>query len=96
MIFHVEMTVNIPSHLDQNFVDGLKIKEKEVSQAYQKSGKWVYLWRIAGQYSNISIFNVDSPAELHDIMLSLPLFPYMAVEVKALCVHPSAIKRTEL
>jgi muconolactone D-isomerase len=96
MIFHVEMEVNIPSNLDKEFVDGLKLKEREISQAYQKSGKWAYIWRVAGQYSNISIFDVESPAELHEIMLSLPLFPYMKVEVKALCVHPSAVKRTEL
>jgi muconolactone D-isomerase len=96
MIFHVEMQVNIPYDLDEQQVIQLKAREKEISQAYQQSGKWVYLWRIAGQYANISIFDVESPAELQEIMTSLPLFPFMTVTVKALCMHPSAIRPTEL
>lgn len=96
MIFHVEMKVKIPVDLDERLVADLKAREKIISQGYQHSGKWVYLWRIAGQYSNISIFDVDSPAELHEIMMSLPLFPFMTVEVKALCRHPSALRETEL
>ncbi len=86
------MKVNIPSHIDEQTVADLKDREKKLSQSYQESGKWVYLWRIAGSYANISIFNVESPDELHKIMLSLPLFPFMNVKVKALCLHPSSIK----
>jgi muconolactone D-isomerase len=96
MIFHVEMKVNIPSTLDKDIAAGLISKEREISQSYQRTGKWAYLWRIAGQYANISIFDVASPAELHEIISSLPLFPFMEIEVKALCLHPSAIKITEL
>lgn len=96
MIFHVEMKVNIPSTIAKEVVAELISKEREISQSYQRTGKWAYLWRIAGQYANISIFDVESPAELHQIISSLPLFPFMEIEIKALCVHPSAIKRTEL
>jgi muconolactone D-isomerase len=92
MIFHVEMKVNIPSHIDEQTVADLKKREKELAQGYQENGKWVYLWRIAGAYANISIFNVNSPDELHEIITSLPLFPYMEISVKALCQHPSSIK----
>ena len=65
MLFHVEMTVKIPHDLEVNFVNELKAKEKAMSQDLQRSGKWVDIWRIVGKYSNISIFNVESPAELH-------------------------------
>lgn len=96
MLFHVEMTVKIPHDLDVNFVNELKAKEKAMSQDLQRSGKWVDIWRIVGKYSNISIFNVESPAELHDILSNLPLFPFMEIEVKALCKHYSSIKEGEL
>jgi muconolactone delta-isomerase len=56
--------------------------------ACRKKGKWRHLWRIAGQYANVSIFDVDSVDELHALLMSLPLFPYMQIEVTALCRHP--------
>ncbi|MEG0248471.1 MAG: muconolactone Delta-isomerase family protein, partial [Pseudomonas sp.] len=47
--------------------------------------------RIAGHYANYSVFDVDSVQDLHDLLMQLPLFPYMAIEVNALCRHPSSI-----
>jgi muconolactone D-isomerase len=58
----------------------------------QKQGKWLHLWRVAGKYANISVFNVEHPAELHDILNSLPLYPFMEVEVTALCRHPGSLE----
>jgi len=37
------------------------------------------------------VFDVDSVQELHDLLMQLPLYPYMAIEVNALCRHPSSI-----
>ena len=70
----------------------LKRVERERSQALQKEGKWRHIWRIAGQYSNISIFDVADPQELHDIVSSLPLYAFMEIAVTALCRHPSSIR----
>jgi muconolactone D-isomerase len=92
MLFQVEMDVKVPHDLDAATVDGLKASEKARSQDLQRSGKWRHLWRVAGQYRNVSIFDVDSNAELHDILMSLPLFPFMAIRVTALCRHPSSIR----
>ena len=91
MLFQVEMDVHIPHGTDTAYVDGLKAAEKSRSQELQRAGKWRHLWRVAGQYRNISIFDVDGNGELHDILLSLPLFPFMAVRVTALCRHPSSV-----
>ena len=62
-----------------------------MSQRLQRDGVWRHLWRIAGRYANISIFDVESNAELHDILTALPLFPYMKISVTPLCRHPSSI-----
>ena len=56
-----------------------------------KASRSCHLWRIAGQYANVSIFDVDSVDELHQLLTSLPLFPYMDIDVTALCRHPSSI-----
>jgi muconolactone D-isomerase len=52
----------------------------------------MHLWRVAGKYANVSIFAVDGPAELHEILNSLPLYPFMEIEVTALCHHPGSLK----
>lgn len=91
MLFMVEMTVNPPSDPDAVDFPALVAKEKAFAQKLQEEGVWRHLWRVAGQYSNVSIFDVESPAALHDLMLGLPLFPYMTTKVTALCRHPSSI-----
>ncbi|AZF12625.1 Muconolactone isomerase [Pseudomonas sp. R2-37-08W] len=37
------------------------------------------------------MFDVESVQDLHDTLMQLPLFPYMTIEVNALCRHPSSI-----
>ena len=91
MLFHVRMTVNIPHDADPDMVTRLKQQERERAQQLQRDGVWPHLWRVVGQYANISVFDVDSPTQLHEILSSLPLFPYMDVTVTALARHPSAI-----
>lgn len=90
-LFHVRMDVNIPRDLDPQVRQDTLAREKAYSQELQRSGKWRELWRIVGQYSNISIFDVESADELHDLLSGLPLFPYMDMEVMALTRHPSRI-----
>ena len=91
MLFMVRMDVHVPHHLSPEEFDALKATEKARAEELQRAGKWVHLWRIAGQYANASVFDVADAGELHDIMTSLPLFPFMTTEVTALCRHPSAI-----
>lgn len=91
MLFHVEMDVRIPPGFDPAALDALKAEEKARAQQLQAEGKWRHLWRVVGQYRNVSIFDVESGAELHDILSTLPLFPFMKIEVRPLCRHPSSI-----
>ena len=91
MLFHVEMTVRLPYDMAPEQASELKAREKEIAQGLQRSGAWRHLWRIAGQYANVSIFDVADNAALHDTLMTLPLFPYMEIEVRPLCRHASSI-----
>ena len=91
MLYHVKMDVRPPHGIDPAEFDRLKAEEKDRAQALQREGKWVHLWRIAGQYANISVFDVESHDELHAILSSLPLFPFMEIAVTPLARHPSAV-----
>ena len=91
MLFHVAMDVDIPRDLDPDVRADILAREKAYSQDLQRRGKWPHIWRVVGKYSNVSVFDVDSTDELHEILWNLPLFPYMTIEVTPLCPHPSAI-----
>jgi muconolactone D-isomerase len=86
------MDVRVPPGVDPILLDELKRTERERAQALQSQGKWRHLWRIAGQYANISIFDVADAQELHDLVSTLPLFPFMDIQVTALCRHPSSVR----
>jgi len=91
MLFHVKMTVNLPFEMNPDLAAQLKADEMALAQRLQQQGKWRHLWRIAGHYANYSVFDVDSVQELHDLLTQLPLHPYMAIEVDAMCQHPASI-----
>jgi muconolactone D-isomerase len=91
MLFHVRMDVAVPRDLDPAERADLLAREKARALELQRKGTWVHLWRVVGQYSNVSVFDVDSGDELHEILWNLPLFPFMTIQVTPLAEHPSAL-----
>jgi muconolactone D-isomerase len=91
MLFHIRMDVNLPATMPEEQSSKLKRDEKAMAQGLQASGKWRHLWRIVGQYANISVFDVASVEELHTTLSALPLFPYMKIDILPLCRHPSSM-----
>ena len=92
MLFHVHIDVRVPHDLPAERLQALSSQEHERAKELQLQHKWIHLWRIAGKYANISIFDVESPAELHEILSSLPLYPFMEIEIAALCHHPGSLE----
>mgnify|MGYP001592345579 FL=1 len=96
MLFHVRMDVRLPPDMPADRADLLKKEEKALAQRLQEQGQWRHLWRIAGQYANVSIFDVAGNEELHALLMSLPPYPYMQIEVIPLCRHPSSVRTNDL
>ena len=71
MLFHVRMDVHLPADMPADVADEIKTREKAYSQELQRSGKWRHIWRLVGEYANVSVFDVQSNAELHDILTAL-------------------------
>ncbi len=92
MLFHVRMDVSVPHDLDPEVRADLLAREKARAEEIQRSGKWPQLWRVVGEYANISIFDVASTDELHDLLTSLPLFGFMQIRVTPLATHPSKVE----
>lgn len=92
MLFHVRMDVKIPRDLPEAEAAEIIAREKAYAQALQAAGKWRHIWRIAGAYANVSLFDVADNAELHAILSGLPLFRFMDITVTPLLRHPSSIR----
>jgi muconolactone D-isomerase len=92
MLFHVRMDVRLPHDLEADSRADIVAREKAYAQDLQRAGKWPHLWRVVGEYANISIFDVDSSDELHELLSGLPLFPFMDIKVMPLATHPSDVK----
>jgi muconolactone D-isomerase len=85
MLFLVNMTVQIPHNVEAEKITRLTTLEHERASELERQGKWLHAWRVVGKWANVSIFEVDSPTELHEILNSLPLYPFMEIAVSALC-----------
>lgn len=55
MLFHVTMDVTVPQGIDADRFDQLKAAEKARFQELQRAGIWRHIWRLVGQYSNVSL-----------------------------------------
>lgn len=95
MLFHVRMDVNLPLDMPADAANDLKAREKAYFQQLQAEGKWRHIWRVVGEYANYSIFDVADNTELHTLLSSLPLFPYMRIAVTPLCRHPSSLHQDD-
>ena len=95
MLFMAEMEVRLPPDMPAEQADELKARERAYSQALQRDGRWPHLWRVAGRFANVSVLDVDSVDELHELLSGLPLFPYLDIRVTALARHPNAIDPPE-
>ncbi|MFT4247366.1 MAG: muconolactone Delta-isomerase [Pseudomonas sp.] len=91
MLFQVTMEVSLPLDMAPERAAQLRHEEKARFQQLQRNGRWRHIWRVVGQYANVSIFDVADNAELHEVLISLPLFPYMRIAVTPLCRHPSSL-----
>lgn len=91
MLFAVQMNVDLPTDMDPDTKAELLAREKSYSQQLQRKGTWPHIWRIVGQYANLSLFDVENNTELHELLSHLPLFPYMTIDITPLATHPSDI-----
>lgn len=66
----------------------LEQAERTRGEELRASGHLVRIWRAPGRRANVSLYRVADATELHGILASLPLWPWMTISVEALAVHP--------
>ena len=90
MLFMVQMQVNLPVDMPAERADKLKADENPGAAvaARRQVEEPVARGRPLRQRQHL---RRESNDELHTLLASLPLFPYMDIQVTALARHPSAI-----
>lgn len=88
MRFHVRITVSLPPGLDPEERDRLLAAELTRGRELHAAGAIADIWRIPGRLANVGIWEAADATELHALIASLPLFPYLEAEVTALARHP--------
>ncbi len=87
MEFLARIEQNISPDMDPDRLAQVKAAEKVRGQELVDAGKLRRIWRIPGRRAVYALYRVESTDELHEILSSLPLFPWMEIEVTALSAH---------
>ena len=88
MLFMVLINVQTPATLPVEERQRLDDAERDRALELIAEGLVLRLWRVVGQRSNYGIWQSDSLEQLHAAISTLPLFPFMRVEVTPLVAHP--------
>ena len=88
MEFLVSIDIRAPHDLDPDRLAALQSAETARARELMTAGTLKRIWRIPGRRSNISLYEAADATALHAALSSLPLFPYMEIEVQALATHP--------
>ena len=88
MLFLLRIDVSIPADMPQADKDKLRERENARAADLIAEGTMQGIWRIVGRIANNSLWKADTLEILHDKVSSLPMFPYMKIDVTPLINHP--------
>jgi muconolactone D-isomerase len=85
--FLVHIELRLPPELPAEQVKALYEAEAQRARELAEQGHQVRLWRVPGRRANWGLWRAADATELHQALTSLPLWPYMDIEVQALAAH---------
>jgi muconolactone D-isomerase len=88
MEFLVSIEVRLPPDMDPAARETVLAGETTRGQELMKAGVIVRIWRVPGRLANVAIWQAANATELHELLTSLPVWPYAQIEVTALATHP--------
>ena len=89
MQFLVHIQVDMSPDIDPDLKTRLFAAERARARELADEGTLLRLWRIPGRTANWGLWEVADATALHEALTSLPLFPYLDIEVQPLAQHPS-------
>lgn len=95
-----EYLVNIkfvwPDSVTQEERLDLRDRERAHAATLVEKGHLVRMWRVPGRKENWGLWRAKDTTELHDVLTSLPVWPYMDLQVYPMARHPVDPLRDEV
>lgn len=92
MEFLTNMVTQVPDGIDEATVEETKAREATHSAELASQGHLLRLWKppvVPGEWRTLGLWQADDEQQLAGIMATMPLHPWMTVEVTPLTPHPS-------
>lgn len=96
MEFLVNIKINWPIDMDPQVKEEIIAEEQQHAATLAEQGHLVRMWRVPGRRENWGLWRATDATHLHEIISSLPVFPYMDVTVRPLALHPVDPMRAQL
>ncbi len=91
MEFLVHIEIALPDAMPDEEKQRLAQAEAERGAELRAAGTLSRIWRVPGRRAKWSLYSVADADELHAALSSLPLFPWMDIEVHPLATHPAEL-----
>jgi len=88
MEFLVRFEIGFPHDFPEGEKERIRAEEREHGERLWDSGVMKRIWRVPGRWGAIVVYEVESATHLHEMLSSLPLYPFMDITVEALADHP--------
>jgi muconolactone D-isomerase len=88
MEFLVRAENRLPPDTPDEERNRLKKGERARADELRAAGNLKRLWRVPGRNATIGLYECTDATELHDVLASLPMFPWMDITVEAVATHP--------
>jgi muconolactone D-isomerase len=92
MLYLAESHVNPPADIAPEEWQRLAKAESDHGIQARRDGTLVNIYRIAGEYAAFSLWEARDNDHLHELISSLPMFPYATFKITPLATHPSTIR----
>lgn len=89
MEFLVKIDIAWPPEKTESEKNRIFEEELVAGQHLARRGQLRRIWRIPGRWANWSLYEVADATQLHAALATLPLFPWMDIEVFPLAEHPN-------
>jgi muconolactone D-isomerase len=88
MEFLVRAQNTLPPDTPEEERARLKKGERARADELRAAGILKRLWRVPGRNATVGLYEVGDATELHDVLASLPMFPWLDITVEAVATHP--------
>jgi muconolactone D-isomerase len=85
--FLVEIEIEWPHSMSDDERTALLAAEADRGRELRDAGSIVRIWRVPGRRANVGVWEAADATGLHELLSSLPVFPWMDVRVRPLADH---------